>query len=59
MTNPTVGSIRHHLVVDNGWDDVEVDVLLANRDEYVNEDGTTKASHDQWERFARDEPESN
>lgn len=59
MTNPTVASIRHHLVIDNGWDDAEVDDLLAHRTEYVNEDGTTNATFEHWEHFAQEEPESN
>ena len=58
-TCPTVESIRRHLTDDNGWDPVEVDDLLEHRCIFVNEDGTTSASHDLWEYMAQQEPESN
>jgi hypothetical protein len=59
MTNPTTTDIRHHLVVDNGWDDLEVDDLLANNADVVNADGTTSATYEQWEERIANEPESN
>jgi len=45
--------------VDNGWDDLEVDDLLANNADVVNADGTTSATYEQWEERIANEPESN
>jgi len=57
--NPTVDSIRHHLIIDNGWDDIEVADLLEAHEDEVLEDGTTTASFEQWELWAQEMPESN
>jgi hypothetical protein len=59
MTNPTTTEIRRHLVVDNGWDDLEVDDLLANNADVVNEDGTTEATCEEWELLIQQEASSN
>lgn len=57
--NPTVQDIRHHLIIDNGWMDIEVADLLEAYEDDVNEDGTTNATHDEWEYRAQHMPESN
>lgn len=57
--NPTVQSIRHHLIIENGWDAVEVVDLLEAHEEAVNADGTTNATFEQWSQWATELPESN
>lgn len=59
MSNPTADSIYHHLVHDNGWMPIEVADLLEAHEDEVNKDGTTNATHDQWEQWAQEMPESN
>lgn len=59
MTNPTTTEIRHYLVVDNGWDDVEVDDLFNDHADAINRDGTTTATRDEWTQWAQEMPESN
>ena len=57
--NPTVADIRHYLIIENGWADIEVADLLEAHADAVREDGTTSATYAQWEQWAQEEPEGN
>ncbi|WP_347756809.1 hypothetical protein [Agrococcus sp. ProA11] len=49
MATPSIYEVRKFLVEDNGWTEVEFTDLAEAHDRWINDDGTTTATYDEWE----------